>query len=230
MKGGLVGCAVTALSMFGSVIFETCGAAEAADTNGSGFYLGLAASRVQHDAPASPLLNTTPQNPVVTRKADDVDLGLTASVGYRLNRYLAAEVAYVDLGKMHVTEEYTCPCTENYEVRVRGPAVSVLASLPLGEQWEVFLRGGMLFAEQREAHFLRMRSTSAPWPDRNYSDDVFFAGVGAQWSFAPRWAALLEYQRFGELKYGTASTLGGYLRSEHVNEIDQISLGAVFKF
>jgi hypothetical protein len=222
-------CRVVTALAFGSLGSEICSAADTDRTYNSGFYVVASASRVQHDAPASPLLNTTPTNPVVTRSADDEDTGLSLGVGYRLNRYLAAEAAYVDLGEFRVTEKYTCPCTEYYAVDVRGPALSALASLPIGEQWAVFVRGGMLFAEQSESHFLFMRSISAPWPEKNYDDDVAFAAAGVQWSFAPRMALTVEYQRFGEMKYGTASTVGGYLRSEHVNEIDQTSLSIIFR-
>lgn len=204
------------------------GTSEAADvstTDTSGFYLTVAVSRVSHDLPASPIINV--ELPVQRLSSDDVGTGFSAGVGYRLNRYLAAEVAYADFGRLSVDEQYGGVHLD-YAARARGPSVSVLGSLPLGEQWELFVRGGMLFAETRVSHFAFFRSISQPRPDRDYSDEAFFGGAGIQWTFAPRAAARLEYQRTEELKYGTAEPIAFLsVLEEHGNSMDVLWLGIV---
>src|SRR5262249_18221486 len=75
----------------------------------------------------------------------DVDKGATAwgvGVGYRVNRYVAAEVEYIDFGTTDISEHYnlsTPPVppfpvdfTHTYSSRVEGPALSVLGCVPFG--------------------------------------------------------------------------------------------------
>lgn len=209
-------------------------AAQAADP---GFYFAATASRVKHDvegypgipvatATLPPVLDVISPIPIVgtpisppfvefasSVEIDDVDTGFSATVGYRFNRYLAAELTYADFGEYERIESFTGFSATRYEIGVSGPSVSVLGSLPLGEQWELFLRGGLLFTEQE----VSMRATNGI--DRDYSDEVVIAGAGVQWSFAPRWATRLEYQRTDDMKYDNTGE----------SSIEQTSLSVLFK-
>jgi hypothetical protein len=165
--------------------------------------------------------------------ADETDVGWNFSLGYRVNKYLAAELAYVDSGEASLVEHYgpslsrppvsdVTEITRSYSVTSRGPALSVLGSLPLGSQWEVFLRGGVLFAKQEvEARTNAIGAVVPPGAqiDRDFSDEVFTVGAGVQWAFLPRWTARLEYQRTGDLQ---ANEIMGQSR------IDQASLSVLF--
>ncbi len=166
--------------------------------------------------------------------ADETDVGWNFSLGYRVNRYLAAELAYVDSGEASLTEHYgpavslspvPSPVTEitrSYSVTSRGPALSVLGSLPLSSQWEVFLRGGVLFAKQEVTTRLDAEGGTVPPGsrlNRDFSDEVFSMGAGVQWAFLPRWTARLEYQRTDTLQ---ANEIMGESR------IDQASLSVLF--
>ena len=146
-------------------------------------------------------------------EVDEVDAGFSAPVGYRINRYLAAELSYTDFGEYELIERYPTVTDVRYQLGVSGPSVSVLGSLPLGEEWELFLRGGVLFADQEVS--LTIGSSF----DRDFSDEVVMAGAGVQWSFAPRWAARLEYQRTDDLKYDNTGE----------SSIEQASLSVLFK-
>lgn len=213
-------------------------AAQAAEP---GFYFAATASRVEHDVEGYPgelplIANPSP-NPVLPPRPvtpspspgvpiypiyngpraieiDDVDAGFGITVGYRINRYLAAELSYTDFGEYQRTQRFSSGPDVRSEIGVRGPSVSVLGSLPLGERWEVFLRGGVLFADQEVS--IKIFSNF----DQDFSDEVVMAGAGVQWSFAQRWAARLEYQRTDDLKYG--NTFGE-------SSIDQASLSVLFK-
>lgn len=207
-----------------------------------GFYFAATASRVEHDiegypgipiaianlslppvfggirpTPVVPTPIISPNPPYVelarSTEIDEVDAGFSATVGYRINRYLAAELSYTDFGEYERIDRYSSAPSVRYEIGVGGPSLSVLGSLPLGEQWELFLRGGVLFADQEVSTnvFSTLR--------RNYSDEVILAGAGVQWSFAKRWATRLEYQRTDDLQYDNTGE----------STIDQASLSVVFK-
>lgn len=235
MNRGVQGAA-TAMLLFASLSGEFATAAE------RGFYFGATASRVKHDIegmPGIPLLIAfptlppdfgyigptpifptpiTPSPPYAelarSTEINDVDAGFSALVGYRINRYFAAELTYTDFGEYERIDRFAGAPSFRYELGVTGPSVSVLGSLPLGEQWEVFLRGGMLFADQDVSTKVISRMS------RSYSNEVVMVGAGVEWSFAPRWATRLEYQRTDDLEYG--STLGE-------SSIDQASLSVLFK-
>ncbi|HEY5760356.1 MAG TPA: outer membrane beta-barrel protein [Steroidobacter sp.] len=165
--------------------------------------------------------------------ADETDVGWNFSLGYRVNKYLAAELAYVDSGEASLVEHFrplsgipvSSPVTEinrSYTVTSRGPALSVLGSLPLGSKWEVFLRGGVLFAKQEvESRTTAIGGTviNPPPIDRDFSDEVVTVGAGVQWAFLPRWSARLEYQRTDDLQ---SNEIMGESR------IDQASLSVLF--
>jgi hypothetical protein len=210
-----------------------------------GFYFAATASRVEHDIegfPGIPIAFATPTLPPVfggirptpigdittspsppfaefarSTEINDVDAGFSATVGYRINRYVAAELTYSDFGEYERVDRYSSAPTVRYEIGVRGPSFSVLGSLPLGKQWELFLRGGVLFADQEESIKVSTRVFSSIDPD--YSDEVVMAGAGVQWSFAPHWATRLEYQRTDDLKYDNTGE----------STIDQASLSVLFK-
>jgi opacity protein-like surface antigen len=166
--------------------------------------------------------------------ADETDVGWNFSLGYRVNKYLAAELAYVDSGDASLVEHYrpaadlspvptvVTEINRSYTVTSRGPALSVLGSLPLSSQWEVFVRGGVLFAKQEVEASTRAVGGSAVTPGpiaRDFSDEVVTVGAGVQWAFLPRWTARLEYQRTDDLQ---ANEIMGESR------IDQASLSVLF--
>jgi hypothetical protein len=172
----------------------------------------------------------SPVQPIRT-DVDDVDAGFSVALGYRVNQYLAAEVAYMDFGEGTVTQHYSlmgipplAPPREfvsTYNVHVRGPAVSVLGSYPVSTAWQVFVRGGVLFADQEvEVAATVVPTSGSPTRfEQTFSDEVLLAGAGVQWSFAPRWTARVEYQRTGDLE---RNILSGE------SSIDQASLSVLF--
>jgi opacity protein-like surface antigen len=211
-------------------------AAQAAEP---GFYFGATASRVEHDvdgypgiplatATLPPVLGITPDPPISlvpinpdppfvafarSIEIDEVDAGFSATAGYRFNRYLAAELTYTDFGEYERIDRLSGFPDVRYELGVSGPSVSVLGSLPLGERWELFLRGGVLFSEQE----VSTKLTNGI--EKEYSDKVVIAGAGVQWSFTPRWATRLEYQRTDDMKYDDTGE----------SSIEQASLSVLFK-
>lgn len=256
MWSGMFRCAA-ASAMF--VISLSCEIAEAADP---GFYIGAAGGRseqkIDKGAGVGPRLIAQPGGignlpgpgipivlppifnpgpvPIMVKdevSADESDVGWDVALGYRVNEYLAAELAYVDSGEASLVEYYrplsgTAPgpaldeIIRGYTVRSRGPELSVLGSWPVSAQWEIFVRGGVLFAKQEVKAGTRAVADSVITPrpiDRDFSDEVVTVGAGVQWAFLPRWTARLEYQRTDDLQ---ANEIMGKSR------IDQASLSVLF--
>ena len=94
-----------------------------------------------------------------------------------------------------------------------GPALSLLGTLPVGENFELFLRGGALFGSRE---FKRDFGAF----EANVSSTVWLAGAGVTWSFAKRWALRAEYQQTGKF---SESFVSGETK------LQRTSLSALFK-
>jgi len=192
-------------------------------SNGTNIAIGLFPSQIQHIDP--------------TRvDADDSGVAWGAAVGYRINSHFAAEVEYLDFGSSDISEHYdlatllpTLPglptgtpvfggpaeLTRTYSSRIKGPALSVLGTLPVGKVWDLYLRAGVLFAD-REIEI----GQAIGLGNNTFGSTVWLAGVGADWSFANRWALRAEYQHTGKLD-------SNFLAGE--TELERFALSVLFK-
>jgi hypothetical protein len=171
-----------------------------------GFYVTASVGLADED-PESIGTNVGNSEGIFHVDADQVDvdegqLAWSVGLGYRLNRYLAAELEYVDFGTTKIVEHYSVD--NNFgpipfptvfildsSSNVTGPAVSLLGTLPVGENFELFLRGGALFGSREiEMGFGGLHQKLA--------ETVWLAGAGVTWSFAQRWAVRAEYQQTGK--------------------------------
>jgi opacity protein-like surface antigen len=155
---------------------------------------------------------------------DDGDLAWSVGLGYRINKYFSGELEYIDFGTTDVAEHYTISdtvapipfpteITLGYASNVTGPALSLLGTLPVGENFELFLRAGALFGSR--GFNLEFGSL-----DEKFSRTVWLAGAGVTWSFAKRWAVRAEYQQTGNLDES-------FISGE--TELQRMSLSALFK-
>jgi opacity protein-like surface antigen len=199
----------------------TAGAAE------PGFYV-TASSGLGEEDPKSAGINVGNSLGVFHIDPDSVEvdsdkLAWSVGLGYRINRYLAGELEYVDFGTTDVTENYSTNTpgapipfptviVSRYSSNVTGPALSVLGTLPVGANFELFLRGGALFAS-REFEF------GLGSLDEKFSRTVWLAGAGVTWSFAKRWAVRAEFQKTGKL--GESIVSGE-------TQLQRMSLGVLF--
>jgi opacity protein-like surface antigen len=236
MERGVSGCAATAVLLFVSAGCEIAAAAETSETRERGFYLGASVSHVEQEAegegqilvgvgfPLGYLVTLVPNQVVV----DDTDTGWNVTLGYQINKYVAAEVAYYDFGTASVVERYSAdlfPAPLNITVRSNieafGPGVSVLGTLPLTPSLEIFARGGVLFLDQKIE-----RQTNSFRDSRRTGEEIWMAGAGVRWSFASRWATRLEYQLTDDIEVG-----GGSLSPRSgTSKIEQLSLSVLFDF
>ena len=135
------------------------------------------------------------------------NLGFGAVLGYRMNKYLAAELAYTDYGSIDFAEQYRIPLPfpfppdefleETIELtsEVTGPSVSVLGILPVGDGFEFFIRGGLLFADEdvtrRNGGFTSTSSNA---------EELWVVGGGVDVQFSDRWSARFAYESVDRLR------------------------------
>jgi OmpA-OmpF porin, OOP family len=201
----------------------------------TGWYLGASAGSAKHDVSEGGAQNTILVGiggfgvftvPRTSLRTDDSSTGWRGLAGYRFNRYLAAELEYLDFGTSEIHETYVvddlfpAPLTieQDFKTDVSGPAVSALGKLPVGHGFELFVRAGVLFADSKVRNG-QLRLPPSPTAV-TYSDRVLLGGIGADWQFADRWSVRLEYQRSKDIEPNLE------IAESHV---ELLSLGVLFK-
>jgi OmpA-like transmembrane domain len=125
--------------------------------------------------------------------------------GYRLMPYLAAEVAYIDMGSASYKANATTPKGGNGIVKgtwsADGWPVSVLGIWPINDTWEVFGRVGAMFGSVDLKARAVDGATSTQLAKLNASNNSnqFFGGVGVDANFMESWAARFEWQAMPSL-------------------------------
>jgi opacity protein-like surface antigen len=135
--------------------------------------------------------------------------GYGATLGYRINRYLAAELTYADFGSIDITEEYLIELpfpfprdeprreTINLTAQVTGPSINLLGKLPVGGDFELFFRGGVLFADQDVTRWNGdFTSTSSN------AEELWVIGGGVDVRIADRWSARVAYESVDRMRKG----------------------------
>lgn len=75
-----------------------------------------------------------------------------------------------------------------------GPALSLLATLPIGGRFEATIRAGVLFADT-DVTFEQFNQQTT-----TYGDRIFLGGLGLVWNVDDRWSARLEYERSDDIE------------------------------
>jgi len=88
----------------------------------------------------------------------------------------------------------------------------------VGESFELFLRGGGLFASRE---YELNGQISFGGQEQKFASTVWLAGAGATWSFGKRWGIRAEFQQSGSLD---KSLVTGETR------IKRLSLSALYRF
>jgi OOP family OmpA-OmpF porin len=138
--------------------------------------------------------------PSGTSQLNDGDSVWGVQIGYRFNRFVAAEVGYVDLGKAHYEADLVSNFglgNEAYGARGRftttGPTVAVLGILPIKDLFDIYARGGVYFADTR----FRVKFEFAN-PDQVISEEQkagtqeLFGGLGFAWNINADYALRAE--------------------------------------
>ena len=146
----------------------------------------------------SPIFNPIafPAQPVLWLPGDD-DQGTAWSVsaGYRINRYLAVEASYVNLGTLEATHDFLTlfgggTLAFHRELETSGPALTAFGILPLSDSWELYVRAGMFFADSELTTAFNGNSNTS-----SFDSEATTLGAGAQFDWKDHWSARLEFQR-----------------------------------
>jgi|KBSSwiStaDraftv2_1062776.scaffolds.fasta_scaffold06271_6 OOP family OmpA-OmpF porin len=139
---------------------------------------------------------------------DDTDIAFSILGGYRFNSYLALEGSFTKYGtvtfKSRASGSFPLEggtLNTNIESEVSGFGLAVVGALPLTRDWELFARGGMLFANNKIRLVVDATGQQfLPAPgdfdlSGNDSTQETFAAVGISRQFFDIYALRLEYQR-----------------------------------
>jgi OmpA-OmpF porin, OOP family len=202
---------VIAVSLLCAAASQTAAAGEV------GFYIGAYFGQASKDISRNffedfkndihAFLGYTPAEETIT--FDDSDSSYSLFAGYRLNTYLAFEGGYSRLGQVtyHSRSTGTFPMdtgfvNTTFESETSGFTLSVLGTLPLTRDWELYGRGGVLFATNRLALSIRthqevfVSSLGTEFSDSfsKGSTDTY-AALGISRRFFENYTVRLEYQR-----------------------------------
>jgi OmpA-OmpF porin, OOP family len=140
--------------------------------------------------------------PTGSSDLNDMDTMWGVQVGYRFNRFVAAEVGYVDLGKANYVANLRSdfgagPESFGYRARflVQGPTVAVLGIIPIGDRFDVYGRGGILFADTRFRTTVVFDNGSGSFEAKAGTQE-FFGGGGFSWNINEDYAVKAEASYF----------------------------------
>ena len=153
---------------------------------------------------------------------DDEGTAWSVTAGYRVNRYLAVEASYVNLGTLEATRSLVLPLflgggTLGFhrELETSGPALAAFGILPLSDSWELYVRAGILFADSELTTAINGNSNTV-----SFDSESTTLGAGAQFDWGGHWSARLELQR----SFGVG---GGDVANEA--DVDGVSLGVLYR-
>jgi OmpA-OmpF porin, OOP family len=169
---------------------------------------------------------------------DDKDGAWKATLGYRVNSWLALEVNYADYGSVRSDTRFDVPGglngfgTVTIDREVKGFGVDGLVSAPLGDRFSVFGRVGAFRAETRASARIggdTFFTDGTPGTERSNksTETTVKYGVGVDWNFTPQFAARLEYERLDRVgkkfESGQSGTTGEAA-------VDTLMIGALLRF
>jgi opacity protein-like surface antigen len=205
------------------------GIAEGGDASEQRFYVGADVAAVLPAVDKSDGINFglptgSVHVPPESIRFDGSEFGWSALFGYRVNRYLSAEVAYLDFGSIDVAETFDLAnalpvpvepgeFTFDFNLRVYGPMASLLGTLPFAGKYEAFARAGVLWASQEVPLSPQFKLTK--------EEELWALGLGLRAQLSSGWSARLEYQRFDDMP---GTEVSGDLR------LERLLLGATYEF
>ncbi|MCU0950108.1 MAG: outer membrane beta-barrel protein [Burkholderiaceae bacterium] len=167
-----------------------------------GAYLGAGAGTARTDASAAQLEADLAARGYSARAGvDRSDTGRKVFGGWQFNRHVAAELGYVDLGKVTSTVDATvaepaafvADVARVHPYSVSGVSLAGVGMLPLGRSLTAFGKAGVFrWDADIEAH---LTPGGTPRSDSAARGTDLMFGAGLRWSPA-RWGVQAEWERF----------------------------------
>jgi len=153
-----------------------------------GFYLGAGVGQMTTD--------------VDDYDFDESDFGFKVFGGYKFLPWLGVEGMYINGGKPEDKQSYDSgPVHEEFRltVEVESLVAAVVFSLPLGENFELFLKPGFAYWDSTTSGRYSYDDGTFSFEDSASIDDsgsAFFLGGGAGFNFSENLGVRVEYEWF----------------------------------
>ena len=179
----------------------------------AGANIGQTRSSLDNASISNSLLGATP--PVITSIVEDnTDRGFKLFGGYQINKYLALEGGYFDLGEFDFVTSTNPADRLSGNIQVRGVNLDAVGTLPITDKFSAFGRLGVTHARTKGsfAGATTVNSTRA-------SDNNLKVGLGVQYAFTDALSLRAEIER-----YRINDAVG------NKGDIDMASVGLVYRF
>ena len=163
----------------------------------SAWYIGAGIGRSRANIDQDRLTRSLSANgaAVTAFSTDERDTGYKLFVGKQLNRYLALELGYFDLGKFSFNSATSGNGAFNGEAGFRGANLDLLAQLPLSERLSLLGRVGANYAKAG-THFSGNRLNAVTGPNRSERKLNAKAGLGLEYKLSEALALRGEVERY----------------------------------
>ena len=163
----------------------------------SAWYIGAGIGRSRGSIDQDRLARSLSANgaAVTAFSTDERDTGYKLFVGKQLNRYLALELGYFDLGKFSFNSTTSGNGAFNGEAGFRGANLDLLAQLPLGERLSLLGRVGANYAKA-STHFSGNRLNAVTGPNPSERKLNAKAGLGLEYKLSEALALRGEVERY----------------------------------
>jgi opacity protein-like surface antigen len=169
---------------------------------------------------------------------DDKEGAFKGTLGYRLNRWIALEAGYADLGSHRVLTRFPggdppLPAAIDLTREITAAGADVVVFVPLGREAAVFARLGLVRTRLKARQALdgnvvftggdpseRVRSNV-----RNETTDHY--GIGIEWAIDAQASMRLEWERYAGI--GKAFAIGGSGTTGEA-DTDTLMVGVVLRF
>jgi len=187
----------------------------------SGFYLGGNVGQSVSHLDESGMTNRVagPGLSITSVNRDNRDIGYKLYGGYQANDYFSLESGWFDLGRHNFTSTTTPAGSLIGNVKIRGMHLDAILRLPLTDQFSVFGRGGMTYAQSRDSFSTTGALALPANPNPN------------KWAWNPKYGVGVEYDVTRSLgiraeaeRYRINDATGGK------GNVDLNSLGLIYRF
>lgn len=198
------------------LVAAAAGISPLAFAQGSGWYVGASAGQSKGK-------DFCPSFVPGGTGCDDTGSAYGISSGYQFNKYLGAELGYIDLGENNSTSS-----VDALTMKTKGVELLGVGTFPINSQFEVYGKVGVFFWDL-DASCVGTCSTfgpgggsglGGPGSQSDSGTDLTY-GLGATLNFTKSVGMRVQYQRYKDIE--SSATTGGK------SDVDVISVGIVFK-
>lgn len=148
--------------------------------------------------------------------------GYRAFGGYQLQKYVAAEVAYIDAGRFQSHSEVTPAGVLTGSTKIDGVEVAAVGTLPIGDRFSIFGRVGAFAADTRTSYMGQGSVSTVTGGDIQERRQTRLSyGAGASYNIDRNVSVRADWSRYTKL--GDDFTGGK-------TDVNLYAIGVVYKF